>query len=172
MKRKRWLKRRLTQRLLSIVRWIKRRRKSYGLNVLDKMIVRRKKTFRHRVNIYLKLNNIFCTFSRQSNNNILLSRSSGSYKIKTSKKNLKHTYKLVLINFFREVMEKRYRSLKRFIFFIVAPVRLRKKILKIIGNFFRKKNLLIIFRRLKCFNGCRPPKRVRKKRKRMRFFKH
>ena len=141
--------------------------KPYGDNVLNK--IKNPKVFTHRLNIFLKFNNIFCTFTKIFKNTLLLSRSSGKYHIKTSKKNLKHTFKIVLTNFFYDM--KKTSFFKSLIVSIVAPVRLRKKILNLVGHFFPRKNLLVIFKKMKCYNGCRPSKKIRKKRKRIRFFK-
>ena len=141
--------------------------KPYGNSVLNKL--KNSKIFTHRLNINLKFNNIFCTFINIYKNKLLLSRSSGKYNIKTSKKNLKHTFKIILTNFLKDIKKKVF--FKSLIISIIAPVRLRKKILIFISRYFRRKNLLIRFKRLKCYNGCRPPKKIRKKRKRLRFFK-
>jgi len=50
---------------------------------------------------------------------------------------------------------------------IIGPIKFRKKILGQCKEYTKKKNRNIIFniKNKKCFNGCRPPKKKRKKRK-------
>jgi len=54
---------------------------------------------------------------------------------------------------------------------LVCSKRLRKKVSQSIRRNFKKIPLLIKVLNKKVFNGCRPPKKVRKKRRRMRIYK-
>ena len=68
--------------------------------------------FKNKLNIVIKANNIFCTFSKISNSknkNIHLA-STGMYKIKTTKKRIKYTYKKMISTFIRKI----YYKLKTF----------------------------------------------------------
>lgn len=54
---------------------------------------------------------------------------------------------------------------------IVCSTRLRKKVCKYIFRKFKKIPLMMNSISKKVFNGCRPPKKVRKKRRKMRIYK-
>lgn len=123
----------------------------------------------YRVIILFKPNNFFCTLVNFSENKTLYSISSGNYKVKTSKKLLKHTFKLVLDRFFR-VIRKKVRN-SRLIVSITSPTHLRKKVLDLV-ILHRISNILFLqIQKLKCYNGCRPAKKQRKKRKGLKLLK-
>lgn len=125
--------------------------------------------FSHRLTIRVTQNNIFCSLTKNDINLTLNSCSSGKYKIKTSKKKLKHTFDLVLANFFSEINKKHdYTGL---FILITSPIKIRKKIINASFFNFKKKPLLIKVLKKKSFNGCRPPKKIRKKRHGLRLFK-
>ena len=114
-------------------------------------------------------NNIFSTISSDSHK-IFYSASSGKYKIKISKKNLKYHIKTFFLYFFRNLKFKI--KFKNPLIVLTAPVRLRKQILKILFSFLSKnKKLIILVKNKKCFNGCRPKKKKRKKGRKLRHYK-
>jgi hypothetical protein len=53
----------------------------------------------------------------------------------------------------------------------VGPKKIKKLVLEVISNNLKGKNLIIDVKSKKCFNGCRPPKKRRKKQKGLRIFK-
>lgn len=55
---------------------------------------------------------------------------------------------------------------------IIASKRLRRKIFKNLRWNFREIPLILIIANKKIYNGCRPPKAIRKKRQRLRLFKN
>lgn len=149
--------------------------------------------FYFKLTILIKKNNIFCNFSDFKNNKTLNSCSSGKYKIKISKKTLKYTHDLVLNKFYREIWRKVYVKIKKkenkkniksikgkkskkvlrkgLFVNIVCSTRLRKKVCQFVYRKFKKIPLIINSLSKKIFNGCRPPKKVRKKRRKMRIYK-
>lgn len=126
-------------------------------------------------------NNIFCALVDQTvpGGKVLQEVSTGRYKIKITKKRLKHQYKTFLQKFFARIWPQL--GVGGLMVFITAPVRLRKKIILLLLNlrvcrFKSKKKLklraiFIKVHRKKCFNGCQSAKRRRKKRKAMRILK-
>lgn len=128
-----------------------------------------KKTFSHKLSVVVTANNIFCSLTGCRKNKTLKSCSSGKYKIKTSKKKLKHTFDLVISNFISEINQKF--NYKGIIINITSPIKIRKKIINTISFNFKKIPLLIKVLKKKSFNGCRPPKKIRKKRRGMKLFK-
>lgn len=115
-------------------------------------------------------NNIFCTLRNVIKNNILMTASSGKYNIKVSRKKLRHTFKPVLTSFFQEIKTKIL--VKDLFVVLIAPIKLRKQILKFIyPKILHNKNLIIKVKEKKCFNGCRVKKKKRKKQKGLKLWK-
>ena len=55
---------------------------------------------------------------------------------------------------------------------ITTPLKVRRILIKSLSLFKKKKkNIIINIKPKKCFNGCIPPKKVRKRKKKMRIFK-
>ena len=124
--------------------------------------------FRRYLSIKVCSNNIFFILKTIKKNKVILKRSSGNYKIKTTKKSLKYVIKLILYSFFQElnpVLKK-----KALIIVLVAPIRIRKVLLKYIGQNIGTRHLILKVKEKKPFNGCRPSKKRRKKRKGLRIF--
>lgn len=143
--------------------------KKYGLNFnLKKNLCVNKKNF-YTINILFKSNNFFCTLSNSFNKKVLYSVSSGNYDIKTSKKLLKHTFKFVIERFFRVVSKKIKNN--NLIFNITSPIHLRKRVLDIISLNSAKESFIVHIKKSKCYNGCRPSKKQRKKRKGLKLLK-
>lgn len=157
--------------------------------------------FSYRLNIVVKANNVFCTFSYLNNvkRRTLKVCNGGSYKLNFSKKNIRFIYNNDIITPFIEKV-KMYCFTKKFkekalykkqrkiskkikpfwyikkknsgvVVNIVASSRQRKIILNNISYHFRRVPLLIKIHDKKIFNGCRAPKKQRKKRRRMRILK-
>jgi hypothetical protein len=146
------------------------------------------KKFINKFTIRIQKNNFFFTFLRISKNKkgnlftkVLLADSSGSYKIKMSKRNIRYKLKFVLKTFCKRVRKIRLiknKKLKRTIFNsiflkVVAPKRIRKKIFRHFKIYQKNKKGLSTFllEPKKCFNGCRAIKMQRKRRLRFRIFK-
>lgn len=133
-----------------------------------------------KVTIKLTQNNIFCSFINIKNNKTLHISSSGLYKIKISKRKLKHIYIIFLTTFFNK-LQKYCKNFNNTIFKIVSPLKLRKKICFFISKQIKKKknfkslkkkyNIIVKIISKKCFNGCVPAKKLRKKRRFNRIFK-
>lgn len=121
------------------------------------------------LSVTIKSNNIFCNLSNLSKKKILKSCSSGNYKLNTSRKKLKFNLNIVLNSFLNEIKT----AIKNKILFvsIISPLRLRRNVLFLIGETIKQKNVIINIKSNKCFNGCRPSKKKRKKQKGQRFFK-
>jgi ribosomal protein S11 len=121
--------------------------------------------------ITLKANNIFCSFFNTKTKKTLKIISSGIYKIKTSKKSLKFSTKNILKMFLGTIKKKYKLFNKKLLIKITAPIRIRKKIIKQLSNSFKTNSLIINIEEKKCFNGCRPSKKKRKKKKGFCIFK-
>lgn len=164
--------------------------KRYNKKKLKLPVENTNSLFYFKLTILIKKNNIFCNFSDFKNNKTLNSCSSGKYKIKISKKTLKYTHDLVLNKFYREIWRKVYVKIKKkenkknikgkkskkvlrkgLFVNIVCSTRLRKKVCQFVYRKFKKIPLIINSLSKKIFNGCRPPKKVRKKRRKMRIYK-
>lgn len=121
-----------------------------------------------KILIRLTQNNIFCTLTNNKHKTLLTS-SSGKYKIKTSKKKLKFTSKIILKSFLKQIKDKILKS--KLLISVVAPKNLKKKIVSQLQENIKTKNFFIDISDKKIFNGCRPKKQKRKKRKGLRIFK-
>ena len=138
--------------------------------ILEKFLILKKaKNFPRQLSIKVTSNNIFCNLKNRVKNSTLAVCSSGKYKVKTTRKKLKHNIKIVLGFFFNEIKPKLFS--KNLVVVIISPIKLRKQIIKLLSTAFNKYNLIIKAVDKKCFNGCRPPKKKRKKQKGLRIFK-
>ena len=113
-------------------------------------------------------NNVFCTLINNKND-ILFVTSSGKEKIPTSKKTLKYSARNIILSFLKKI--RRYFRKNIFLVKIKAPLRIKINILRIITKVIEKKYTFIFIKNNKCFNGCKPPKKKRKKRHGLRIFK-
>jgi ribosomal protein S11 len=125
--------------------------------------------FYKKISIRITPNNVFCTLKNINKNKTIKIGSSGKYKVKTSKKTLRYSTKVVVESFLEEI--KSELSSKRIIINLIAPIRIRKTVLKQLSKYTRKNSIIINVDNKKCFNGCRPPKKRRKKQKGLRVFK-
>lgn len=113
--------------------------------------------------IHIKSNNIFCTITNLTKNKILFFVSSGILNINTTKKKLNNNLTKILFVFIKKIFSYLKSPL---IIDIIASVRHKKNILKYINLFLRnKKKLFLNLENKKCFNGCKAPKKRRKKHK-------
>jgi hypothetical protein len=124
----------------------------------------------HKITIHIKPNNIFCTLANIYKKRVLSHYNTGMFFIKTTKKRLKQNLVKVLFFFFKKI----YKRLKKTVILnLIVPKNLKKKLFKQISSMFltRQKHILINVQSKKCFNGCRPPKKQRKKHKYNVLFK-
>lgn len=152
-----------------------RLRKSYSkathsFNIYFKKITNFFKIKHKFKKIYIKItqNNFFCTLTNNKYKTLLTS-SSGKYKIKTSKKKLKFTSKIILKSFLKEIKTKILNN--KILLQIIAPKNIKKKIVKQICRTLSNKNIFIELIEKKNFNGCKVKKQKRKKRKGLRLLK-
>jgi ribosomal protein S11 len=125
--------------------------------------------FSKRIFVRVGPNNIFCTLVDEKRKETLYTTSSGKCGINTSKKTLRYSGKIVIQSFFDNI--KKYSKEDHFLITIIGPKKTKKLILEVISNNLKGKNLIIDVKSKKCFNGCRPPKKRRKKQKGFRIFK-
>lgn len=134
-----------------------------------------KSKFLKKIDIKIVQNNIFCTLSDLKQNKTLHTGSTGAYKIKVSKRKLKYFYKTFLSIFFEKI-KKKYKIVNNTIYNITAPIKIRKKICKLLKMQLKQKetkktNIIINVVPKKCFNGCKAKKKLRKKRRLYRIYK-
>jgi ribosomal protein S11 len=114
-------------------------------------------------------NNIFCTLINVTKKEIICNKSAGIYKIQVSKKKIKFAHKIILVKFLDTIKNKLGNNL--IIIKIIGPIKIRKSIIKCLSLNLKQNNLILHTAPLKCFNGCRPAKKRRKKQKGLRVFK-
>lgn len=118
-------------------------------------------------------NNVFCTLKNLRNSKFYLlnTASSGKYKIDISKKTLKHKLKFVITSFLKEIRAKKLKLTNHIGIKLIAPIRLKKVIIKLLSSRLKGKNFMFEVVGKKVFNGCRAKKKIRKKRRGLRMFK-
>ena len=164
LKRKSFLNSKGFKRILKFTQFS---RDPLNLYILNKI----KDKFSKKINIRVTANNIFCTLVDLKSNKTLIVGSGGKYKVKTSKKKLSYNIKIVLDLFFKDILEKLLPK-EELLLNLISPLKIRKKIIRQLFTFLRKKrNLTINIVPKKAFNGCRPPKKIRKRKKGLRIFK-
>ena len=150
-----------------------RRLYRYKLGLLNKKyidILGNLKDFQLKVFIRVRPNNVFCTLKNLNSGKILINRSSGIYNLQISKKKLKYNIKMMLQFFFKDI-EIFYKREKNILIEVTCGVKVRKQIIKFLKQKIRKKNIVLQLNEKRCFNGCKPPKKKRKKRMGLRIFK-
>jgi hypothetical protein len=149
-------------------------KKKKFLKILKKSF-KNKSTFSHKINITVTANNLFCNLSPFYKQGIIInSCSSEKYKIKLSKSKMKFYFIFILEKFFEEIFNiKKIFKFNGVVIKIISPIKIRKKIIKLIWKKFKSYSIPILFNieRKKIFNGCRPPKKIRRKRRRFQIFK-
>ena len=92
----------------------------------------------------------------------------------TSKKKLRYNTKMILKLFLKDINSYLRDKNNSLIIQLISPIQNRKQIIRILRQKIKKvkkKNFIVYLKPLKCFNGCRPKKRRRKKRRKLRIFK-
>jgi len=167
---KRYNKRKKVRRNFKFLKKALRRFHSGRMLKLSKFSKKKLKNYL-RLNIRVSPNNIFCNLKDGRSNNIVKSLSTGAVKLKTTKKRLNFNIKNFLFTFFKDIIKiKELKVKKHALIKIVSPKKFRKRILKmfhggVFKKFIQKKNLILDLPSNKIFNGCRPKKDIRKKRK-------
>lgn len=123
-----------------------------------------------KITIKITPNNIFCTHQNLQKKITNIVSSAGKYKLNVSKKALKFKSKIIIGKFIKELKRKVKKNTTIFILFY-GPRRLISKIIKQFSCFTKKNKIIIKKKELKCFNGCIPKKKRKKKRKGLRIFK-
>ena len=124
----------------------------------------------YKINIRATSNNVFCTLIDNTNKKTLLLGYSGKYNVKTSKRSLKFSSKYIIESFLKETNKKFNLDNELFIN-LILPKRIKKKTIKILKSYYKKKKVILNVTGKKCFNGCKPKKKKRKKRKGFSIFK-
>lgn len=120
------------------------------------------------INIKITSNNIFCCLKNKNKTLYLLS--AGKSIIKTvSKKTLRYKSQLIIKEFFKNIKKNLYKNY--FIVNIEGSKKIRSLTLRNLSTYFKKRKIIINVNLKKCFNGCRPPKKRRKRQKGLRIFK-
>ena len=145
------------------------------LNKKKKKITYNIKKYIYDKKIYLKIksNNMYCTLTNAFDTTVLVTATAGKYRITYSKKLIRMKSFRVLQMFFREARQ--HLTRRGIIINVVAPIKMRKKLIILcrkLRSYKLKKNKKIFYRTIlivgldkKCFNGCKAPKKRRKKRK-------
>ena len=60
---------------------------------------------------------------------------------------------------------------KKILVNLTGPISLRKSLIEQVTKYIKRNSITININQKKCFNGCRPPKKRRKKQKGLRLFK-
>lgn len=119
--------------------------------------------------VRVSANNIFCVLSDVSTKKIQLKASAGKYKIAVSRKKLRHIIKPFFVEFERELKSTKVQ--KNLVVVLSAPKKIKRGILRLLPDVLEKKNLIFQANAYKCYNGCRPSKKKRRKRRRWRITK-
>nr|NP_038179.1 orf168 [Synura synuroidea]AAF36945.1 orf168 [Synura synuroidea] len=134
--------------------------KSYILNyTLNNLIYNLPKI---KISLRVTQNNIFFTLIDLKKNETKLISSTGIEKIKTTKKLLKFSTKIILPIFFNKILTLTTNQTTIFIE-LNCPILIKKRLLKQINKLLNKNILLINTANNKCFNGCKEKKKKRKK---------
>lgn len=138
-------------------------------SILNKMLFLTIPSKLQKIVFKITSNNIFCSLIQ--NKRTLLTTSAGKEKVNVSKKTLKFNSKVILVSFFKKI-RKKIKSTTLFVN-IVASLKIKQLILRLLKKHvkFKRPSLLINIEHKKCFNGCRPKKKKRKKQKGLRIFK-
>ena len=145
--------------------------KPYFINPIFQNIINSKleNKIGYKISIRITPNNVFCTLKDLLKNKVLIVSSAGKYKLNVSKKTLRFANKIIIQNFIEEI--KVFTKNDLLLINICGPIKIRKNIIKQLGILLKNINLIICISDLKSFNGCRVPKKKRKKQKGLRIFK-
>lgn len=129
-----------------------------------------------RLTVRVTPNNVFCTLKDTKTDNLFKSVSAGSYNFNVTKKGVRHYSRQIVSLFLKDLRETNFNFNRPLVTKIIAPVSLRRPLLdlfkkSLFKRLHAKKTLFIDIPAKKVFNGCRPRKQIRKKRKGLRLFK-
>jgi len=142
----------------------------YSRSLMNKSVeplITEKKDIEYEISIKITANNTFCSLKKGKN--LLFVSSAGKNKIKITKRKLKFNSKLIIENFLYSISK--YIKKSSLIIIIKGPKKIRKNIIKQLSSKFRTNKYIVKLKELKCFNGCRPKKKRRKKQKGLRITK-
>lgn len=114
-------------------------------------------------------NNIFLNLSQVKKYKTLKKASSGMFSVKITKKRLYQGVGIILQKFLKKI--KFFLHRRNLLIVLTSPRFLKRKVIKLFRNSLLKRNLFFKVLASKCFNGCRPKKKRRKKRIRVKIFK-
>lgn len=127
------------------------------------------------LNIKMTPNNIFCVLRDRKSNKTLLLTTGGILKFNITKKKLKFFNKKVIGKFLglaKGIMGiKKRGEIKSVIVNLCVAKKYRKKIIRLVIKSLYNQQFIFQVEDKKCFNGCRPKKQRRKKRKGLRILK-
>jgi len=126
--------------------------------------------------IKIRANNIFFSlstynFSLKAFEKDRLDAPAGKYGMKLTKKHLKRQLRFALDAFYNDIIKKKIDLSDFIIGKIIAPTKLRKSLVSWLTEMFSVRDHILELPPLKVFNGCRAKKKIRKKRKSIRFLK-
>ena len=123
---------------------------------------------------------MFGTYSSLASTKIIKAISAGSLKLQTSRKMKKHVSRKFIYQVINMINKhQKFKDKSNLILTVIAKKRFRRFIKNAIlrnlrgrtKNLKKSNRVLYIIRPKKCFNGCRAPKKRRKKRIKFRTFK-
>jgi ribosomal protein S11 len=158
-------------------------KKSFKTSFLIKKVLGSKsyQSFNKKLFLLKKLNSYKILSFKTTSNNIFIhlsdylktsisTCSSGKYKIKTTKKKIKHNLKIVIDSFFKD-LKNRLIDHDRVVVRVICFFRIRKLVVKLLFAKLKLNSIVWDIRSKKSFNGCREKKKKRKKQKGLRIFK-
>ena len=120
------------------------------------------------INIKITSNNVFCTLKNKAKTLYILSAGKSVVK-NLSKKTLRYKSQLIIKEFLKNI--KPFLIKNHFLINIEGTKKIRSLTLKNLSHYFKNKKTIINVNLKKCFNGCKPPKKRRKRQKGLRIFK-
>lgn len=130
------------------------------------------KQYTTQIDITIKPNNIFCLVRDRKKNKIIKKTSTGCNKLKTTKKRLKFQFNKIIFIFYKQI-RKYLKHKKQLLIHIRTPKNLKKKFTRKVRRTFRiykkYRTHIICINFFKCFNGCKSPKRIIKKKRKPRY---
>jgi len=148
-------------------------RRNLFFNLRIRKILANSKKINVLIVIKIIPNNMFCNIkyiSSKGKIKTLLVLSAGILKLKVSRKKLRFISKI----FIEKVLKVTRRNIRRknILLRMTGPVKIKKRIIRLLVRRFRRKNnILLDVKEKKCFNGCLARKSKRKKRRKFRNFK-
>lgn len=145
---------------------------SHKLQFQKYNLVKSNQSHIYKLVVNITSNNIFCTLINLKDQKTSLQLSAGKCNIICSKKLLKYATKIVLESFLKQ--SEVFLLSSEVIVKFSGPVRLRRFVLNSIFynlRLFKVSKIFFDIKQNKCFNGCRPAKKKRKKNKGLRLFK-